>query len=65
MVYTLVEIGVHEISPEGDAEFYADDKIERYSKEVFLKICELETDFPRDSESCQPTCEKQIQVLQE
>ena len=31
VVYTLEENGVHALSAEGDAEFYADDKIERYS----------------------------------
>ena len=32
VVYTLEENGVHALSAEGDAEFYADDEIERYSE---------------------------------
>ena len=36
VVYTLEEIGVHGLSVESDAEFYADDEIERYSEE-FLR----------------------------
>ena len=35
VVYTLEENGVHALSAEGNAEFYADDEIERYS-EKFL-----------------------------
>ena len=30
VVYTLEENGVHALSAEGDAEFFADDEIERY-----------------------------------
>ena len=37
LVYTLEENGVHALSAEGDAEFYADDEIERYSEEFFLE----------------------------
>ena len=33
LVYTLEENGVHALSAEGDAEFYADGEIERYSEE--------------------------------
>ena len=32
VVYTLEENGVHALSAEGDAEFYTDDEIERYSE---------------------------------
>ena len=32
VVYTLEENGVHARSAEGDAQFYADDEIERYSE---------------------------------
>ena len=40
-VYTLEEIGVHALSAEGEAEFYADDEIERYSEEFLLENREL------------------------
>ena len=59
-VYTLEENGVHALSAEGDAEFYADDEIERYSEEFLLENRELETDFTKDSKSCQPTCDEQF-----
>ena len=55
VVYTLEENGVHALSAEGDAEFYADDEIEWFCEEFFLEIFELETDFTKDSKSCQPT----------
>ena len=65
VVYTLEENGVHALSAEGDAEFYADDEIERYSEEFLLENRELETDFTNDSKSCQPTCDEQFPVLRE
>ena len=65
VVYTLEENGVHALSTEGDAEFYADDKIERYSEEFLLENRELETDFTKDSKSCQPICDEQFPVLRE
>ena len=55
--------GVHAISTEGDAEFYADNEIERYSEKFFFENGELETDFTRDSKSCQLTCDEQFPVL--
>ena len=58
VVYTLEEKGVHALFSEGDAEFYADDEIERYSKEFLLENRELETDFTKDSKPCQPICDK-------
>ena len=64
-VYTLVENGVHALSAEGDAEFYADDEIERHSEEFLLENRELETDFTKGSKSCQPTCDEQFPVLRE
>ena len=64
VVYSLGEHGVHALSAEGDAEFYADDEIERYSEE-FLENRELETDFTKDSKSCQPTSDEQFPVLRE
>ena len=46
---TLVENGVNAMSAEDDAEFYADDEIERYSEEFLLENRELETDCTQDS----------------
>ena len=65
VVYTLEENGVHALSAEDDAEFYADDEIERYSEEFLLENRELETDFTKVSKSCQPTCDEQFPVLRE
>ena len=65
VVYTLEENGVHALSAEGDAEFNADDEIERYSEEFLLENRELETDFTEDSKSCQLTCDEQFPVLRE
>ena len=65
VVYTLEENGVHSLSAEGDAEFYADDEIERYSEELLLENRELEIDFTKDCKSCQPTCDEQFPVLRE
>ena len=65
VVYTLEESGVYALSAEGDAEFYADDEIGRYSEKVLLENCDLETDFTKDSKSCQPTCDEQFPVLRE
>ena len=62
---TLEEKWVHAMSAEGDAEFCADDEIERYSEEIFLENRELETDFTKESKSCQPTCAEQFRVLRE
>ena len=53
------------MSAQRNAEFYADGEIERYSEEFFLENRELETDFTKDSESCQPTCDEQFPVLRE
>ena len=65
VVYTPEEKGVHALSAEGDAEFYADDEMERYSEELLLENRELETDFTKESKSSQPTCDKQFPVLRE
>ena len=64
VVYTLEEYVVHALST-GDAEFYADDEIERYNEEFLPENRELETDFTKDSKSCQPTCDEQFPVLRE
>ena len=63
VVYILEESGIHAMSAEGDAEFFAANKIERYSEELFLDNHELETDFSKDSKSCQPTCDEQFPVF--
>ena len=65
VVYTLEENGVDALSSQGDVEFYADDEIERCSEEFLPENRELETDFTKDSKSCQPTCDGQFQVLRE
>ena len=62
VVHTLEENGVHPTSAEGDAEFYADDEIEQYSEKFLLENRELETDFSKDSKSCQSTCDEQFPV---
>ena len=61
VVYTLEKNGVYALSAEGDADFYANDEIERLSEEFLLENRELETDFTKDS--CQPTCDEQFPVL--
>ena len=53
------------MSAEGDAEFYAYDEVERYSEEFLLENRELDTDFTKDSKSCQATCHEQFPVLRE
>ena len=63
VVYTLEENGVHALSAEDDAEFYADDETERYIEEFLLENRELETDFTKDSKTCQPTCDEQFLVF--
>ena len=63
VVYILEQNGVQALSGEGDAEFYADDEIERYSEEFLLENRELETDSTKDFKSCQPTCDEQFPVL--
>ena len=65
VVYTLKENGVHALSAEGDAEFYALNEIERYSEVFLLENGELETDFTKDSKSCQPTCDEQFPINRE
>ena len=65
LVYTLEENGVHALSEDGNAEFYADDEKERYSEEFLVKNRELEKDFTEDSKPCQPTCDEQFPALRE
>ena len=65
VVYTLEENGVHALSSEGDADFYAEDEIERYSEEFYLNDKDLETDFTRDAKSCQPACDEQFPRFRE
>ena len=65
IVYSLEENSVHALFAEGEAEFYADDEIERYSEKFLLGNHELETDFTKDSKSCQATCDEQFPILRE
>ena len=65
VVYTPEENGVHALSTERDAQFYADDEIERYSQEFLLENRELEIDCTKESKTCQPTCDEQFPVLRE
>ena len=65
VVYTLESHGVHAMSSEGDPEFYAEDEKERYSEEFYPDEKDLETDFTRDSKSCQPPCDEQFPILRE
>ena len=53
------------MSSEGDPEFYAEDEIERYSEEFYLDEKDLETDFTKDSKSCQSPCVEQFPILRE
>ena len=64
-MYTLESHGVHALSSEGDPEFYAEDEVERYSEEFYLDEKDLETDFTKDSKSCQPPCDEQFPILRE
>ena len=63
VVYSLDEHAIHAMSAEGDAQFYAEDEIDRYSEEIHLNERELETDFTSDAKSCQPHCDEQIPFL--
>ena len=65
VVYTLEENGGYGLSAEGDADFYADDEIERNSEKILLENRELETDFTKDSKSCQPTRDEQFPGFRE
>ena len=63
VVYTLETHGAHAMSSEGDPEFYAEDEIERYSEEFNLDEKDLETDFTKDSKSCQPPRDEKFPTL--
>ena len=63
VVYSLDEHAIHAMSVEGDAEFYAEDEIERYSEEFNFNERGLETGFTSDAKSCQPDCDEQFPVL--
>ena len=65
VVYALGKNGVYALSAEGDADFYADDEIERCSQEHLSENRELETDFTKDFKFCQPTCDEQFPILRE
>ena len=51
------------MSSESDPEFYAEDETERYSEEFYLDAKDLETDFTKNSKSCQPPCDEQFLIL--
>ena len=63
IVYFLEENGFHAMSAEGDAECYGDDEIEEYIENFLFENRELETDFTKYSEKCQPTFDAQFPVL--
>ena len=65
VVYTLEENGVHALSSEGDADFYAEVESEKYTEEFYLNDKDLETDFTRDAKSCQPTYDEQFPTFRE
>ena len=65
VVFTVEENRVHSLSAEGDAEFCGDDEKKRYSEQILLENLELETEFTKDSKSCQPTYVEQFPVLRE
>ena len=65
VVYTFEEDEVHALSAEGDADFYADDEIERYREEFLMANRQLEANFTEDSKSYQPTCDEQFPELRE
>ena len=58
VVYALKSHGVHAMSSEGDLEFCAEDEIQRYIEEFYLDEKNLETNFTKDSNFCQPTCDE-------
>ena len=58
--YALEENGILALSSERDPDFYAEDEIERYSDEFYLKDRDLATDFTRDVKFFQPTCGEQL-----
>ena len=65
VVDTLEENGKHALSSEAEFDFYAEDEIERYSEEFYLKDRDLETDFTKDAKSCQPTCDEQFPTFRQ
>ena len=56
---------MHALSSEGDPDFYAEDEMEMCSEEFHLKDRDLETDFSKDAQSCQPTCDEQLPTFRE
>ena len=53
------------MSAEGVPDFYAEDEIERFSEEFYLNDKDLETDFNRVVQSCQPICDEQFSTFRE
>ena len=60
VVYTLEENGVHAMSFEGVAEFYADNEIDHFTEEFLLENRELETDSNKSSKSYQTKFDEQF-----
>ena len=50
-------------SPSSNNEHYIEDEVEKYTKEWIKERDELETDFTRDSKSCQPPCTEPFPIL--
>ena len=50
-------------NPSSNNERYLEDEVENYTNEWTKKRDELETDFTKDSKSCQPPCTEQFPTL--
>ena len=63
VVNSLESHGVHAVSSEGGAVFYAEDEMERYSEEFYLEGIDLEMDPTKDSKVYQHPCYEQFPIL--
>ena len=63
--YSNIRIVVYTLKENGDPDFYAEDEIERYSEEFYLNDKDLETDFTRDANCCQTTCDEHFHTFRE
>ena len=50
-------------NPSPSNEHYVENEVENYTNESIKEGDELETDFTRDSKSCQPPCTEQFRIL--
>ena len=50
-------------NPSSNNERYVEDEVEKYTNEWTKEQDELETDFTKDSKSCQPPCIEQLPIL--